>query len=182
MAFLSATVWVFSLPIPHGMHLVVTNHPYFFWVICHPNRTFTPKELEQEPQNKLSPLPTTRPYHLLPLTHDPPLPVLARYRLVMSGPYACSTSVYIQNLYAAHAFVMIWRLVYAFYHSSLTPYGVNCFLISHSLQLASFKGWALLDCGFFFLQLILCSFCNPAAIFYHTALLFLPWCYLTCAC
>ena len=95
VAFLFATVWVFSLPIPHGMYLVIPTHSYFFWVVCHPSRTFPPKELEQKPQNRLSPFPTAKPYPLLPLTHYPQLPVLAKYKLVMSGLYACSTSVYI---------------------------------------------------------------------------------------
>ena len=31
----------------------------------------SPKEFEQEPQNRLSLLPTAKPYLLLPLTHDP---------------------------------------------------------------------------------------------------------------
>ena len=57
-----------SLPIPYGMHLVVPAHSYFLWVVCHPNRTFPPKEPEQEPQNRFSPLPTAR---LCPLTSDP---------------------------------------------------------------------------------------------------------------
>ena len=105
--FLSTTMWVFPLPIPHGMHLVVPTHPYFFWAICHPSRTFSLKELEKEPQNRLSSLPTTRPYPFLPLTHDPPLPVLAGYRLVMFGPCACTTSVYVQNLSTAYAFAMV---------------------------------------------------------------------------
>ena len=72
IAFLSATVWVFSLPISHGMHLVVPAHSCFFWVVCHLNRTFPPKEPEREPQNRLSPLSIARPYPLLPLTYDPP--------------------------------------------------------------------------------------------------------------
>ena len=62
VAFLSTIVWVFSLAIPHGMHLVVQTHPYFFWVVCHPSKTFPLKEPEQEPQNRLSLLPTARPY------------------------------------------------------------------------------------------------------------------------
>ena len=107
MAFLSTTVWVFSLAIPYGMHLVVPTHPHFFLVVCHPNKTFPLKELEQEPHNRFSLLPTARPYPPLPLTHDPQLPVLARYRLVMSRPYACSTFVYVQNLFAAHAFAVV---------------------------------------------------------------------------
>ena len=44
VALLPATVWVLSLSIPHGMHLVVSTHPCFFWVVCHPNRTFPIKE------------------------------------------------------------------------------------------------------------------------------------------
>ena len=52
----------------HGMHLVVPTYPYFFWAICHPSRTFPPKEPKQEPQNMFSPLPTVRSY---PLTSDP---------------------------------------------------------------------------------------------------------------
>ena len=151
-------MWVFSLPIPHGMYLVVLAHPYFFWVACHHSKTFPSKELEREPQNRLSPLPTAKPYLFFPLIHDPPLPVLAGYRLVMSGPCTCSTPMYIQNLSAAHAFAVVWRLVCVFCHSSLTLYGVNCFLISHSLQLAFFKGWTLLGCRLSLLKPILCSF------------------------
>ena len=43
-----ATVWVLSLslPIPHGMHLVVATHPCFLWVVCYLSRTFPPKEPE----------------------------------------------------------------------------------------------------------------------------------------
>ena len=57
-----------SLPISHGMHLMVPAHPCFFWVICHLSRTSFLKEPEQEPQNRLSTFPTARPY---PLTFDP---------------------------------------------------------------------------------------------------------------
>ena len=137
MAFLSATVWVFSLAIPHGMHLVIPTHPCFFWVVCHPSRTFPPKEPEQEPQNKFSPLPTSRPYPLLPLTYDPPLPGLVGYRLVVFEPYAYSTSVYVQNLSAAHVFTVVWRLVCTFCRPSLTSYGVSYFLISQFFMACS---------------------------------------------
>ena len=56
------------LSIPHGMHLVIPTHPYFFWVVCHPSKTSPPKEPEQEPQNRFSPLPSARP---CPLTSNP---------------------------------------------------------------------------------------------------------------
>ena len=114
--------------------------------------TFPPKKPEQKPQNRFSPLPIAKPCPLLPLTHDLPFPVLVGYRLVMFGPYAYSTSVYVYNLPVAHVLAVVWRLVCTFYRPSLTSYGVSYFLISHSLWPAPFKGWALLDCGLFFLQ------------------------------
>ena len=40
-------------------------------MVCHPSRTFPPWEPEQEPQNRLSLLLTAKPYHFLPLNHDP---------------------------------------------------------------------------------------------------------------
>ena len=70
----------------------------------------------------------------------------------MSRPCACSTFVYVQNLPAAHAFAMVWRLVCTFYRPFLTSYGVSYFLISHLLWPTPFRGRALLDCGLFFLQ------------------------------
>ena len=73
VAFLSTTVWVFSLAISHGMYLVVPTHPSFFWVVCHLNKISPPKEFERELQNRFSLLPTARPYPFLPLIHDPPL-------------------------------------------------------------------------------------------------------------
>ena len=73
VAFLSTTVWVFSLAIPYDMHLMILTHLSFFWVVCHLNRTSPPKESEREPQNRLSLPPTPKSYPLLPLTHDLPL-------------------------------------------------------------------------------------------------------------
>ena len=159
-----------ALSIPYNMHLVVPTHPYFFWVVCHPSRTFPPKEPEQESQNRfsLSPPPD---YTLLPLTHDPPLPVLAGYRLVKSGPYARSTPACVQNLPVV--FAVFWKLLCTFCHPSLTFYGVSCFLISLSLWFAPLRGWALFDCGLFLLQptllllpTVLLPF--PATLFCHS--------------
>ena len=71
VALLSAMVWVLSLslPIPHGMYLMVPTHPCFLWVVCHPDRTFPPKELEQKPQNTF-PFSLPPDHALLPLTYD----------------------------------------------------------------------------------------------------------------
>ena len=49
-----------------------SNSSSLFWVVCHPNRIFPPKEFEWKSQNRLSLLPTARPYPFLPLTYDPP--------------------------------------------------------------------------------------------------------------
>ena len=73
VTFLSTTVWLFSLAILHGMHLMVPTHPSLFWMVCYPCRTFSLKEFEWEHQNRLFLLPTVRPYTLLPLTYNPPL-------------------------------------------------------------------------------------------------------------
>ena len=91
----------------------------------------------------------------------------------MSKPCACFTFVYVQNLPAAHAFTMVWRLVCSFCHPSLTSYGVSYFLIPHSLWPTPFKGWALLDCRLFFLQPTLLPLPRSCPHFlpYHFAIL-----------
>ena len=107
---------------------------------------------------------------------------MARYRLVVSGPYAYSISVYVQSLFATHAFVMDWRFAYAFCCSFLTSCGVNCFLILHSLWLTSSKGWAFLNYGLFSLLahcLLLLLACQYSC---HNILLFLLRRYLIHAC
>ena len=51
------SVGALFLSIPHGMHLVIPTYPYFFWVVCHLNRIFPPKEPKQESQNRFFPSP-----------------------------------------------------------------------------------------------------------------------------
>ena len=99
---------VFSLPIPHGMHLMVSTQFCFFWVVCHLNRILLPKELEQEPQNRFFPSPhhQTMPSYLWPMISS--CPILAGYRLVKSGPYACLSSTYVQNLPTAPCICRGW--------------------------------------------------------------------------
>ena len=45
------------------------------------------------------------PSYLWPMTS--PYPILAGYRLVMPGPYACLSSMCVQNLLVVHAFAMV---------------------------------------------------------------------------
>ena len=80
-----------SLTYLYGMHQVVPAHSYFFWVRCHPSRTFLPKKFEREPHPLF--LLTARPYPLIPLTRDsPPMYWLSTSRWCL-GPCVCSTSV-----------------------------------------------------------------------------------------
>ena len=74
---------------------------------------------------------------------------------------------------AAHAFAVFWRLVCTFCRALLASYGVGYFLVCHSLWLASFGDWALLDHRPSFPQPILCSLCGLVSIFlpYHSTIL-----------
>ena len=124
-----------SLSIPHGMHLVVPTHPCFFWVACHPNKTFPPKEPEQEPQNRF--FPSLHCQTMPPLTSDP-WPTTSYIGWWCQGLAHASPSSPV-----AHAFAVIYRLVCTFCRAHLPSYGVGCFLICHSLWLASFWGLGL---------------------------------------
>ena len=87
------------------------------------------------------------PSYLWSMTSPPP--ILARYRLVMSGPCACFTFMYIWNLLAAHVSAVVWRLVCTSCRLSLASYDVNHFLASHSLKPAPFGVGLLLGRGLF---------------------------------
>ena len=131
------------------MHLVIPTRPSLFWLVCHPNRTFPPKEFEWESQNRLSPSPHRQTISFLTSNPWPTTLVLAGYKLVVLEPCACSTSMCVHGLSTVHAFATTWRLVCTFYCSFLTFYGVNESLSLRSLCLTSFLGWALLNCGLF---------------------------------
>ena len=141
MAFLPVTVCVLSLSlsIPHCMHLVVQTHPYFFWVACHPSRTFPPKEPEKEHQNRffsLSPPLDHALSYLWPMTHH------FLYWLGTSW-WCLGLARASPSSLTAHAFTVIWRLVCTFCRALLASYGMSCFSICHSLWLASFWGLGL---------------------------------------
>ena len=73
-------------------------------------------------------------------------PILARYRLVRSRPYVCLSSMYVQNLLAAHVSAVVGL------HS--LPSVFDHFLVSLSFMACLIRGWALLDGG-------LCFFFSP---------------------
>ena len=112
MAPLPTIVWFLS-PCPswHAPSSSISALPV--WVVCHPSRTLPPKEPWQEPQNLPSLHHQTIPSYLWPMTSLHP--VLAGYRLVRSGPYACLPSICVQNLHAAHSSAMVWRLACTIY-------------------------------------------------------------------
>ena len=75
-----------------------------------------------------------------------PCLVLAGYRLVRYGPCACLSSIYVQNLLAAHTSAVVGL------HS--LPSILDHFLVSLSFMTCPIRGWALLDGR-------LCFFLNP---------------------
>ena len=108
-------------------------------------------------------------YHW-PMTSPPP--VLAGYKLMMYGPCACLTYMYIRNLPAAHASAVVWRLVYTSCRPSLASYGVNHFLASYSLKPAPFGAGLLLGSGLFLIRPTLLFsftvFMCPAVLLCHS--------------
>ena len=74
---------------------------------------------------------------------------------------------------------MVWRFICVFFHSSLTSYGMNYFLIFYSSLACPFQGlglawlWIFLSLAH---SLLLPWFCYHS---FHATLLFMLWCYLT---
>ena len=99
------------------------------------------------------------PSYLWPITS--PCLVLAGYKLVRSGPWACLSSMYIQNLHAAHAFTIVGL------HSLLSV--LDYFLVPLSFMVCPTSGlgiawwWALL---LFSLPFFLLPF--PTIPLYHS--------------
>ena len=92
----------FSFTNSYSMHLVISTHFSFFWLVCHPSRTFPQKGLNGNPGFPF--LPITRPYLLLPLTHgSPPL-----YWLGVSG--WCLSLVLVLLPYESMACLVFMRL------------------------------------------------------------------------
>ena len=87
--FLPVTVCVLSLSLSlmactWWFQLILTS---FGWHVI-PAGHCPQKSLSKIPRIGFFPLPTAKP---CPLTHDPPLPILARYKLVVPGSRACFT-------------------------------------------------------------------------------------------
>ena len=89
----------------------------------------------------------------------------------MSGPCACFTSMYIQNLSTTHAFAVVQRLVCTSCHPPLASYVVSHFLASHSLKLAPLGLGPLFGRGLFLLQ-------STFLLFFLQSLHVLPYCFV----
>ena len=99
------------------------------------------------------------PSYLWPMTSL--RPVLAGYRLVRSGPCACLSSMYVQNLLAAHASVVVGL------HGLSSV--LDHFLVSLSFIACPIQGWALLDGGpCFFFSPPFFLLLSPAIPFHHS--------------
>ena len=135
-----------SLSIPHGMHLVVSTHPYFFWGHVIPTGHFPQKSLSKNPRIGFFSLPTARP---CPLTHGLPLPILAGYRLVVPRSRACFTfftrcscicRVMKIGLYVLPCtFGFLWRGLF-----SALPFFMTCFF----WRLGLVGSWAFLPSAY----------------------------------
>ena len=155
-------------------HASVPPQTCLFWVVYHLNRTYLPKGLGQEPQNRpfpLSPPPNHTPFTSSLWPMAPPCPILAGYRLVVLGPCACFPwclgvaraffSDMSKSLPVAHTSAVIWRL--SVYVSQ--PFMWAFLLVSRSIQELGFVcWWALHFFGPFFIFFVAC----------YIELLFLP--------
>ena len=75
LSLIAYTWWFQLILVSFGWHVIPAGH-------------FPQKSLSKNPRIGFFPLSTTRP---CPLTYDPPLPILAGYRLVVPGSCTCFT-------------------------------------------------------------------------------------------
>ena len=104
-------VGVFSLyPSWHAPNGSSLNLSSFGWSVIPAGHT-SQKSLGKSHKIGLFPSPHHQiiPPYLWPMT--PPRPILAGYRLVVSGPHACFPFMYVQILPAVYVFAASWMLV-----------------------------------------------------------------------
>ena len=97
------------------MHLVIPAHLCLFWVVCHPSRTFPPKELKREPQNRLSTSPHRQTIPSLTSDPWPTPPILAGYKWVVPEPCSCSTPIWVHCLPGVLTFAVTCGFVWSCY-------------------------------------------------------------------
>ena len=161
----------FSLPIPYGMHLVVLTQLYFFWVVCHPNRTLSLKELEHEPQNRSFPSPYRQ---TMPLTFDPWLHLV----LYWLGTYWWGLGLARAFLPCMSKICLLLMRLPWLACTVCRPF-FTIFWFAFLLWLALLRGWALLDGGlcfssahhFFCYHLLTYYFIIPATKLFTSILL-----------
>ena len=169
VAFLPVTMCVLFLFISHDMHLVVSTHPYFFWVVCYPSRTFHPKEPEQKPQNKFFPSPHRQTMSFL--TSDP-WPATSYIGWVQVGDAWVLRVLHIFRLLLMH---LLWSGDWSV-RSTVHFWFLMAWVIFRSAvlyDLLLFGGWALSDHGPPFPRPTLYSLSGLVSISCHTTLLFL---------
>ena len=129
------------------MHLVIQTHLSLFWVVCHPNRTFPPKELKRESKNRLLPSPYRQTIPSLTSDPWPTAPILAVYKWwclsLVRAPLLCESMACLLFMH------LPWPgglsgLCCTFCYSFLTSCGMDESLGLHSLYLSLSLGWVLL--------------------------------------
>ena len=132
---LMACAWWFQLIFTSfGWHIIPTGH-------------FPQKSLSTNPIIGFFPFPTTRPW---PLTHDPPLPILAWYRLVVPGSHACSTFFFCYSCICRDLEIGLYVLPCTFgflWHELFSdlPFFMTCFFWGLGLV----RSWAFLSPAYF---------------------------------
>ena len=162
------------------MHLVIPTHHYFFWAVCHPSRTFPQKSLSRNPRIgfPLSPPPD---HTLLPLTYNPPPPLLARYMLVKSRSWrallplvfkTCSLHLLWSEGLSTHSTIhpwllMAWIMFWLPILYGLLPLGVGLYLI------VGFSFFSPLFCSFLqsCYHFLLYRFAIPVVMLFDPSLL-----------
>ena len=133
---------------------MILTHFSFFWVVCHLNKTFSPKEFERESHNRLPHSPHRQTIPSLTFDPWPTTLVLAGYKWVSLGlvhaplPYESMACLLFMRL-PLPAGLSSLAVHFAAYF--LTLCGMDELLDLHSLHLVSSLGWVLLGHGPFLL-------------------------------
>ena len=131
--------------------------PCFFWVVCHPNRTYLLKELEQEPWNRPFPLSSPPNHTPLPLTHDPTMSHIgwvqagSAWALHVLSSHVCPKSAYCSCVCRGleaylHSLPPFFVPLCGLFYNSLLPLGAGLYLILGFTFLPAYFLIAIMSC------------------------------------
>ena len=126
------------------MHLVISTYFSLFWVVYHPSKTFLPKEIERESQNRLSHSPSHQTIPSLTFGSWPTMPVLAGYKWLVPKPCAFSILMWVHGLFAVHLFAIACEFVWSSYAFLLLIFNLLwCGWVWVFILCISFPSWAI---------------------------------------